>query len=67
VNDFDRRLEFSLRRRLDPVVAAPVPVRHDESAAAIGEALVELPKTASSERGGPSTAPLTPDRVETQS
>jgi hypothetical protein len=25
VNDFDRLLEFSLRRRLDPVVAAPVP------------------------------------------
>lgn len=27
VNDFDRLLESSLRRRLDPIVAAPVPVR----------------------------------------
>jgi hypothetical protein len=27
MNDFDRWLEFQLRRKLDPVVAAPVPVR----------------------------------------
>jgi hypothetical protein len=27
MDDFDRLLEFHLRRKLDPVVAAPVPVR----------------------------------------
>jgi hypothetical protein len=27
MDDFDRLLEFQLRRRLDPLVAAPVPVR----------------------------------------
>jgi hypothetical protein len=27
VDDFDRLLEFQLRRKLDAVVAAPVPVR----------------------------------------
>jgi hypothetical protein len=27
MDDFDRLLEFQLRRKLDPVVAAPVPVR----------------------------------------
>jgi hypothetical protein len=32
VNDFDRLLEFTLRRRLDPVVAAPVPVRRGRAA-----------------------------------
>jgi hypothetical protein len=27
MDDFDRLLEFQLRRKLDPLVAAPVPVR----------------------------------------
>lgn len=27
LNDFDRQLEFSLRRKLDPIVAEPVPLR----------------------------------------
>ena len=27
MNDFDRLLEYHLRRKLDPVVAAPVPPR----------------------------------------
>jgi hypothetical protein len=27
MDDFDRLIEFQLRRRLDPLVAAPVPVR----------------------------------------
>jgi hypothetical protein len=27
MDDFDRLLEFQLRRKLDPLIAAPVPVR----------------------------------------
>jgi hypothetical protein len=27
MDDFDKLIEFQLRRRLDPLVAAPVPVR----------------------------------------
>lgn len=27
MDDFDRLIEFQLRRKLDPLVAAPVPVR----------------------------------------
>ncbi|MDQ6721726.1 MAG: hypothetical protein M3003_13145 [Candidatus Dormibacteraeota bacterium] len=30
MNDFDRLLEFQLRRLLDPVVASPVPVRRTQ-------------------------------------
>jgi hypothetical protein len=33
MDDFDRLLEFQLRRRLDAVVAAPVPIRRGRDVA----------------------------------
>jgi hypothetical protein len=32
MDDFDRLLELQLRRKLDPLVAAPVPVRRGQAA-----------------------------------
>lgn len=47
VNDFDRLLESSLRRRLDPIVAAPVPVRRGPAAS---RRVRLIPKTKKTDR-----------------
>jgi hypothetical protein len=54
MNDFDRLLEYHLRRKLDPIVGAPAPVRRgranrlkkeslaDRAAKSHGVALIQL-------------------------
>lgn len=51
MDDFDRLLEFQLRRRLDPLAAAPVPVRRGRAGSGRASKL-RREKEASKRMGG---------------
>ena len=61
MDDFDRLLEFQLRRKLDGVVAAPVPVRRGR--AGLGRFIKGHREEATKKSGGIIPIQLRPDSL----